>query len=1119
MSRIHASEGGSGGVLLLSLYLVRRLGAKSSYKQRIAQQRDLDSSGSSVITDDNERHVFQPARMRRTAEFIMQIVGYRECSVAAAVGITLFLRSLCDLKMVHLVTCVESSIVNRKPALFKKELRNFLGFMVPVSVLNALLGYLVNELALCLREKASEILLKKYTSNSIFYRINAHVPKVRRYELELEETMGSGSNEEVPSGTSNPQSSNTVAHGGAPTPSARAAALPGSTAVEMAGKRAWDQVLTHDIEEFTEGVARLFSHVLKPTVDVIIFSSRLWTTFGREAPLGMGAYMVVSAAILSQLRAPQGAYASGEQEIEGHYRQSVARLNAYAEQVASLGGGTKEYLEISSRLSHLVQYVRDFAQFRASMNVIDGVATKYMLSYLGWLLIAPQFLDEESDRADAVGGAAVRDPMATYNHYHVVSRMMTNLSSAIGSLVLCSKDVVRCLGIGWRIACFEERLEFHADQALDISNHSFRHTSSLVDVRSLMAQGLGGSAHGVEGDGGGDGTGLSSGELGGLGSSSSLAESHGFRKGSSGGQLPPLYPIPHSPPHYNPHPTAPAIIISHVTIAAPNGELLVEDLNLTIEQGTNVLITGANGTGKSSLLRVLAGLWPVTRGTITRSNMDVIPVGDQVDPASSVLLNHRVVGDEKESGSVGAVLSPGGRASPDSSIPGGHGLLTHGADGNAGSPLSLSPPGRSVTAGDEDNENLQYDHDCDVEEGEDVESEGAIEDDCSTSLESAGASRAYGHALHPIDAESPADFGSLASVESDNEFDKTLFSSGPEPDAHAPPAELPDQASFHGSKQTRGSVLSYMTDSVLETAVKSERGELGEGIFYLPQSPYMTQGTLRDQIIYPQTCPWETPTKASLGHNAWTGQPVHSSSVSFADQVSTDASNSTFDNQAEGKPPGPVGLHQTSITNSASVAALVAAPRALPPRADFRRGRSDSLGSDKGAPGILVKEGWKERRQRREARAHEIADAEKAHLDGHLSQLMRKVHLNHLLEAKKGKCQAHSPESQETGRRQAALDLRRDWGDVLSGGEKQRLSMARLYYQRPTIAFLDECTSAVSEEVEDTLYTGCAELDITLVTVSHRVSTRKHHDVELRLLGGGSYEIRRITKDNEENLM
>ena len=104
---------------------------------------------------------------------------------------------------------------------------------------------------------------------------------------------------------------------------------------------------------------------------------------------------------------------------------------------------------------------------------------------------------------------------------------------------------------------------------------------------------------------------------------------------------------------------------------------------------------------------------------------------------------------------------------------------------------------------------------------------------------------------------------------------------------------------------------------------------------------------------------------------------------------------------------------------------------------------------------------------------------------------MQKVHLGHLLSE-------HS----------ISLDHVRDWNDTMSGGEKQRLSMARLYYQQPVIAFLDECTSAVSAEVEESLYSGCEELGITLVTVSHRISSRKHHSLELHLRGNGEYELR-----------
>ena len=55
--------------------------------------------------------------------------------------------------------------------------------------------------------------------------------------------------------------------------------------------------------------------------------------------------------------------------------------------------------------------------------------------------------------------------------------------------------------------------------------------------------------------------------------------------------------------------------------------------------------------------------------------------------------------------------------------------------------------------------------------------------------------------------------------------------------------------------------------------------------------------------------------------------------------------------------------------------------------------------------------------------------------------------------------------------------------------------MARLFYHAPQFAILDECTSAVSVDVEASMYSYCKEAGITLFTVSHRKSLWVHHEV------------------------
>lgn len=90
-----------------------------------------------------------------------------------------------------------------------------------------------------------------------------------------------------------------------------------------------------------------------------------------------------------------------------------------------------------------------------------------------------------------------------------------------------------------------------------------------------------------------------------------------------------------------------------------------------------------------------------------------------------------------------------------------------------------------------------------------------------------------------------------------------------------------------------------------------------------------------------------------------------------------------------------------------------------------------------------------------------------------------------------------------------SLDEVRDWANVLSPGEQQRIAFARVLLTKPQAVFFDEATSALDEGLEYTLYelirNECP--DTIVVSVSHRQSVDQHHQQRLRLLDEGGWRL------------
>jgi ATP-binding cassette subfamily D (ALD) protein 3 len=315
-----------------------------------------------------------------------------------------------------------------------------------------------------------------------------------------------------------------------------------------------DQRIADDLHQFCHTASDLFARTFKPLLDVVLSTARMAENMGYGGLAVLYGYFVLSGALIKTLSPPFSEYIARTQRLEGDFRRAHSRLIAHAEEVAFLGGAETERFLLDARLRGVTSWSRFYHYLQFKQGVVDQYFIKYFASMIGWPVLAFPFLSDTSDRSAARVAALYRES----------DTLIQSASSSIGDLMMVYKKLQRLAGFTARVVELIEAVD--GDRA----------------QRAVANEAL------------------------------PLPLNAGT--GASGAQPDSRIRSPSSPETANGSDFA----FRNVTVYSPDGRLLVKDLDLVLRPGENLFVSGANGAGKTSLFRVLAGLWAPARGTVSR---------------------------------------------------------------------------------------------------------------------------------------------------------------------------------------------------------------------------------------------------------------------------------------------------------------------------------------------------------------------------------------------------------------------------------------------------------------------------------------------------------------------
>ncbi len=332
-----------------------------------------------------------------------------------------------------------------------------------------------------------------------------------------------------------------------------------------------DQYITQDLTLFCTSAASLYSSLGKPLVDIFVFNYQLYRSLGPLALTGLLANYFATATLLRRLSPPFGKLKAVEGRKEGDFRALHARLIANAEEIAFYGGAEVEKVYLNKSFKKLRSWMEGIYNVKVRYNMLEDFILKYSWSAFGYIITSiPVYLPawaglNSLGDSTLSSGAEASESSRERSHmkdFITNKRLMLSLADAGGRMMYSIKDLSELAGYTSRVYQLISTLHRVQANAYGPLNYH-RRTSGRIELYSLAD---------VQG--------------------TVYAGFDGVRLEDVPVVAPALWPY--------------------------GGEELIESLSFVVHAGEHLLISGSNGVGKSAIARIVAGLWPVYRGLVSR---------------------------------------------------------------------------------------------------------------------------------------------------------------------------------------------------------------------------------------------------------------------------------------------------------------------------------------------------------------------------------------------------------------------------------------------------------------------------------------------------------------------